>query len=190
MTGIAEIIPFAVVCAAVNRHILSVMSRINSAGPIDKRVARVAGLRESGGLVSRIGGVVVIRLVTAPAIAWSARVVIPHVTEAALVIGQHRGVIAGQLEGRARMGERRPRPVRGGVARRAILRETGGRVRRIGRSVVIRLMAIPAGGARQVEIVVYVALGALKRGMETGQRETGGRMIESSAQPVGGGVAA
>ncbi len=88
--------PLAIVGATVNGEIGGIVRSVFGAGPIDKRVAGVAGLSETGCRVTRIGGVVVVSLMAAPAVARSRGVVVADVTQAALVVGEHRGVIAGE----------------------------------------------------------------------------------------------
>jgi len=65
------------------------------------------------------------------------------------------------------------------------LREIRGDVIGIGRALKIRQMARDTGGDRNVVVVVHVAVGALPRGygVHTGQRETGGVVIECSVKP-------
>ena len=60
----------------------------------------------------------------------------------------------------------------------------------IGGALVVLKVAAHAGGIRagQVVIAVHVALGTLHAGMEAGQRESSGRVIESGAGPVGGAM--
>src|ERR1039458_6468774 len=72
-----------------------------------------------------------------------------------------------------RVVERGAGPVecRGSVALGAVLRESGGQVRRAGGSIVIGLVAVPAGRAVQRVVVVDVARGTLLGGVETHQRE-------------------
>src|SRR5579871_283529 len=182
--AVAALRPLTLVRAAVDRKVRGIVSFVLRAGPIRKRVARVAGLRESGRRVIGIGRVVVIRLMAAPAVAGCGCVVVPHVTQAALVIGQHRGVIAGQLERRRRMRKRGARPVGSRVAQRAILREARGRMARIVGSVVIGLMAVPARWAVQRVVIVHMTLAALQTGVKSGQGKPCRRMVERRPQPV------
>ena len=73
----------------------------------------------------------------------------------------------------------------------ASLREIRLHVIGIRRALEILQVATHASRVRagQVVIVVHVALHALHAGMEAGQRESSGRVIESRAGPVGGAVA-
>jgi len=108
--------------------------------------------------MGRIGGVVVVRLVAAPAVARCICVVVIDVAQTALIVGQHGGVIAGQRQGRRGMAESGSCPAGGGVARGTILREPGGGMGRIGGAVVIGLVAIPASPAGQAVIIVSMTL--------------------------------
>lgn len=148
-------------------------------------VAQRAILRESGGGMRRIRGSVVIGLVAILARRAVQGVVIIDVARAALL----RGVHSHQRETGGRMVESRAEPVRRRVAPGAVLREVRGLMRRIGGAVVVGLVAVPARTARQAVIVVHVALRALHAGMRAGQREAGGRVIESGAGPVRDGCA-
>ena len=80
--------------------------------------------------------------------------------------------------------ERRACPRCRRMAGGAGVREPGGRVIRIGRSVVIGLVATHAGCRQRRVIVVHVATGACDRGMRSGQRERRGVVIERRAGPV------
>src|ERR1035438_2285637 len=73
-----------------------------------------------------------------------------------------------------------------GMAAGAVLREVGRLVRRGGGSVVVGLVAAPAGAARQAVVVAHVALSAQQAGMRAGQREPGRRMVKRGAGPVEG----
>src|ERR1035438_3838987 len=157
------------------------------AGPIRGRVAPGTVLRESGGQMRRIGGCLVIGLVTVPAGAASKGVIVAHVALGAL----QAGVRASQREARGGVVERRTRPVegRGSVAPGAVLRESGGQVRRAEGAFIVGLVAVPAGRAGQAVVVADVARGALRGGVDTYQGEPGGRVIEGGAIPIGRGVA-
>ena len=104
-----------------------------------------------------------------------------------------RALLAGMQPDERKTGggvvKRGARPIRGGVATRAILREVPSFVRRIIGAVVIRLMAVPAGGASQSVVVVHVALRALQVGMRAGQRESGGGVVKRGAGPIQRGAA-
>ena len=51
-------------------------------------------------------------------------------------------------------------------------------------AVEIRQMARDASGAAQRVVVIYMARGALLGGVQSHQREPGGRVIECRAEPV------
>src|ERR1019366_2790230 len=68
--------------------------------------------------------------------------------------------------------------------------DLGGQVRRVGGSIVVGLVAVPAGRAGQAVVVVDVARGALLAGVESHQRESGGRVVERGATPIGRSVTA
>src|ERR1035438_774326 len=132
----------------------------------------------------RIVGSVVIGLVTVPAGAAGQAVVVAHVALGAL----HRQMETGEGEARGGVIERGAGPVQGcgSVAAGAVLRESGGQVRRAGGAIVVGLVAVPAGRAGQAEVIVHVARGALLAGVETYQCKAGGRVIERGAGPVEG----
>ena len=110
-----------------------------------------------------------------------------HVTLRAL----QAGVRTGQRESGGVVIESGARPGSGGMALLASLREAGLHVIRIGRALEILQVAADARRvrARQVVISVHVTLRALQAGVRTGQRESGGVVIESRARPGSGGVA-
>src|ERR1035441_8032006 len=87
------------------------------------------------------------------------------------------------------MGECGARPVGGGVAGGAILRESGRLMGGIGGPVIVGLMAVPASRAGQAEVIVDVALHALQGSVRAGEGEAGGSVIKRGARPIGGGVA-
>ena len=155
------------------------------AGPVERRgtMAQRAVLRESGGLVRRVVGTVVIGLVTAPARRAIQCVVVVDVARGALL----GGVQAHQRESRSCVIEGGAVPINGSVAAGTILREAGLFVRWVGGFVVIGLVTAPARPAGQAEVVVGVALDALQVGMRAGQREPGSGVVEGSgAGPVKG----
>ena len=53
-------------------------------------------------------------------------------------------------------------------------------------SVVVGLVTVPAGAARQAVVVAHVALLALQADMRAGQSEPGSRVVERGAGPVEG----
>ena len=59
------------------------------------------------------------------------------------------------------------------MAQGAVLRESGGFVRRVVGSVVVALVAVPASRARQAVVVVQVARRALLGGVQAQQLEPG-----------------
>lgn len=75
------------------------------------------------------------------------------------------------------------------MADRAILREAGGSVIRIGGALILRLVARVARGTQAGELSAYVALRALQGRMRAGQREAGGAVVECGAGPIGSAVA-
>ena len=88
-----------------------------------------------------------------------------------------------------RMIERCSRPRRRCMAGGAGRREPGGSVVRIGRAVVVALVATDAGGRQRRVVVIHVAVGASHGGVRSGQRESRGVVIEGRAGPVGRAVA-
>ena len=94
------------------------------------------------------------------------------------------GMCAGQRETGGRVIELRSHPLHGVVADRAVLREAGGLVvRTIGRIEVVQV-ARQASRARQAEIVVDMALRALRGGMRASEGKTRGRMVELGSHPL------
>lgn len=91
----------------------------------------------------------------------------------------------GQGEGRIVVVEGRVGPDRGVVAQLAIRGESRGRVRGVGRAVVIILVARHARCAGQVVVVVDVAIRALPgwHRVRAGQRKSGAVVIEGRIQP-------
>ena len=75
------------------------------------------------------------------------------------------------------------------MAQGAVLRESGGFVRRVVGSVVVALVAVPASRARQAVVGVQVARRALLGGVEAQQLEPGSGVVESGTGPVRRGVA-
>src|ERR1035441_7000204 len=133
---------------------------VQGPGPVAHGVAAV--LRVAQLCMPRIAGTGVVGLVAVPAGETGQRVVVVHVTRGAL----RGGVDTYQGEPGGRVIERGAIPIRRGVAAGAILREIGCLVRRGVGSVVVVLVAVPAGPAGQAVVVVYVALGALQAGVD------------------------
>src|ERR1035438_9126005 len=154
------------------------------AGPVEGRrpVAQGAVLRESGGLVWRVGGPVEVGEMAADAVRAGQAVVVVDVARRALLAGvdPHQG------EPGSRVVESGATPIGGGVTAGTILREVGRLVRRIVGSVVIGLVTIPTGCCGQTVVAVHVALGALQAGMSAGQGEPGRPVVEGGAGPVEG----
>ena len=90
---------------------------------------------------------------------------------------------AGERESRGRVIEARVPPVGCVVALLASLRDVRGNVIRTRRALEILKVAVYAGCAGQVVIVINVALGALQRSMRTGQRESRIVVIERCLRP-------
>src|ERR1019366_8349614 len=126
------------------------------AGPVEGRgsVAQGAVHRESGGFVRRVGGPIVVGEMAADAVRAGQGVVVVDVARRALLAGvePHQG------EPGSRVVERGAGPVegRGPVAQGAVLRESGGLVRRVGGPVEVGEMAADAVRAGQAVVVVDV----------------------------------
>lgn len=134
--------------------------------PVGRRMALVASGWEAGLNVIRIGGAVVIVLVTVDAGAARKLVVVVDVALRAL----QRSMGAGQREAGGRVIERGIGPRRCAVTGLARRRKSGRGMRRVIRRVVVVLVATDAGGIRAGEVViaVHVTLLALQSCMETG----------------------
>lgn len=145
-------------------------------GPIDNRRAVAEGtvVRESGGLVGWVVGVVEVRKVAADAGSIRQAEVVVGVARRALLCG----VGANQRKAGCGMVERGAVPIGCGVAQRTIQREAPCLVGRVGRAVKVRQVAVDAGAAGQPKVVIRVALGALHTVMRTSQSETGGGVVE------------
>jgi len=149
------------------------------AGPVRRRMARVASRGESSRGMGRIGRPVPIGLVAAVAKGRQGAVVGGRAGMAQHAL--HGGVEAGQRERGGRVIERRRSPVGGRVADGAIGREAGGDVRRVGGSGEVRLMAGIAGCGQVVVVVVGVALRACHGRVSTGQGPVGiQRVVEGN----------
>ena len=98
-------------------------------------------------------------------------------------------VPAGQREATLGVIKRGRLPGRRAVADRAVCREPGRRMIRIGRSVVVLHVARRARRARQVVVPVGVAIGALQLGMRAGQWKSDRTVIEVGRLPGGCAVA-
>ena len=154
-------------------------------GPVDGRVALRAVLRKTRRLVRRVVGAVPIGLMAVEA---SAAGEIEVVVDVAGVTGGS-GVCACQGKSCGRVIESSSAPVDRCMALRAVLGETRGLMRRVVGALPIGLMAVEAGPAGEIEVVVYVAGIAGGGGVRAGQDKTGGRVIEICAAPVDGAMA-
>ncbi len=147
-------------------------------------VAQFAGCWEAGGGVRRAGGASVILLMARVTESAIQCVIVVDVTIGAEA--RRHGVRPGQLEAGAGVIECAIGPQDCVVAAFAGRRESRGDViHRRSRVVVIRLVTRYAGRARQVVIVVDVAIGAEARrhGMGAGQREAGAGVVEGGVRP-------
>jgi len=149
-----------------------------SARPAGRVVARLAGRRVFGSRMRRIGGFLVIRVVAVVA----ARI---RRAEIVVVVGMALGagdglVRAGQREAGGAVVEGGCCPAGRVMARLAGRRVFRSRVRRTGRFLVVRVVAVVASRIRrsEIEVVVDVALDARNRGMRARQREPGGAVVE------------
>ena len=75
------------------------------------------------------------------------------------------------------------------MAERAIFREAGRHVIRIGGAYIKSVVAAVAGGRKSGEVIVYVTGSASDRRVSARERERCGVVIKGSAGPVGGCVA-
>jgi len=135
--------------------------------PVHRRMARRASRREIGRYVRRVVRVIEICRMAANARDRQRCVVVRHV---ALGAG-HRRVEPGQRERRVVVIKHGTRPAHCRVAGRASRRETGSRMRRAVRVVVIRRVAAYASNRQRREIVVHMARRALHCRMESRQWE-------------------
>src|ERR1035438_4612888 len=144
-------------------------------------MARCAILRESGGLVRRVGGAVVVAQMAVDTGRAGQVVIVVHVACDALL----GGMLPYQREPGSGVIERARGPTerRRSVARDAVLRKATGFVRWIVRAVVIGLVAVPAGRAVEGVVIVDVAGHAGLGGMQSYQREPGGGVGGGGAGP-------
>ena len=133
-----------------------------------------------------IRGRVVFVNVTRIAIEWQRRVLIVGMARGAL----HACVSAGERELSLTVIKRRAGPIGRRMAQRTILREGRGGVRRSSGCVVLLSVAGEAGSTLRRVGRYGVARRALYRRMFAGERELGGVVVKSGAQPVCRGVAA
>ena len=146
-----------------------------------------AGCRETG-VRHRRCGLVVVRLMATDAGGRGDVEVVVDVTVRTL--SRRNCVRTAERESSGRVIELRVRPLHRIVALLTRSRESGVRHWAY-RIVEVVLMAADACGARNIEIVIDVAICTLARGngVRTGQRKTGLRVIESRRLPGCGGVA-
>ena len=156
------------------------------AGPGSRVMAVLTGRREELRLrlVTRIRRVVVIGLMAADALRGQRSVIAIHM--AIDTLARRHGVRASQGEGCVVMVERRICPRRGVVAEFAGSRVSGGCVRRIGRAVVVLLVARVTQRAVQAVIVIDVAIGTEPRwhGVRARQLEAGSGVVEGAVGPM------
>jgi hypothetical protein len=147
--------------------------------PRRRRVTRLAGRGESCGHMIRIGGSVVIRLVTRIAVrGGSGELTIDMAARA-----RNGDVRARQGKAGGAVIEGGGRPGRGVVANLALMRESRRLVIRIVRLVVIPEMAGDAGCVSNLEIAAHVATGAGKLHVRTGQRKSRLVVVEAGRRP-------
>ena len=150
------------------------------AGPIGRRVAGSAGLREAGRRVVGTGGFLEIGQVASHALLRRSRKYSIHVTLSA----RHGGMRSGQRERAQAVIERGALPARGSMTTLATGGELAGLVIGIGRFIVVRQVASHALRRRPGEDSVGVTLGALQGGMRPGQWEVGElRVVKAGARP-------
>jgi hypothetical protein len=143
--------------------------------PIRRGVTERTILRESGGHVARIvGGLVVLQMT---GITGRAQTLV-NAVRMALQASRSRVLASERESGLGGVIKRRSIPVDGTVALRAILRESGGRVIRVGGALVVLQMTRRAGGAQRRVLAARMALGAGRGGMRAGQRESSRVVIE------------
>ena len=173
---------YAGMCAGQREPGSRVVER--GAGPVEGRgsVAQGAVLRESGGLVRRVGGPIEVGEMAVDAGCAGQGVVVVDMARGALLAG----VETHQREPGTRVVENGATPIGRGVTAGTILREVSRLVRRIVGSVVVGLVTVPAGPARQAVVVAHVALGALQADMRAGQGKPGSCVVERGAGPVEG----
>ena len=146
-------------------------------------VALLASLREIRRDVIRIRRALEILQVTGHARRTCQVVVVVDVAIGALA--RRHGVQSGQLKPGSAVIEDCVQPGAGAVALLTSLREIRGDVIRIRRALKILQVAGHAGRARQVVVVIDVAIGALARrhGMQPRQCKSGSRVIELAIGP-------
>jgi hypothetical protein len=142
-------------------------------------VANLTGLRNPRGHVIRIRRSLEILQMTRHASGRGQVVVSVHMTLSAL----HRNVGSGKGEGCLRVIECSRRPRRGRVAHVARLRNSGGHMVRIIRSLVVLQVARHTRRRCEIEVAIRVALVALQVRVSSRQRESDRVVIESCRLP-------
>ena len=148
--------------------------------PLAGGVAERAILRDPGAHVIRIIRRIEVGAVTTNAGCARQAEIVVHVTLRAL----HGLVRTGKREAGGRMVEAGARPVHGGMARRTILRETGGYMVGRGGLLEIRQVAAHAGRGNRGEVPVHVALRASHARVRPGQLKAAQAVIESGVLPA------
>ncbi len=151
----------------------------HAAGPLDGRVARLAGAREARGGMRRRRRCAEVGLVARHALL---RATLEDAIRVA-IIAHAVGMPVGQLEAGRRVVEGRPRPLLRPVAVGARLREAGLEVRRVGRRVVLRLVTRSAGHRLADVDLVVVAIEAGGRLVPPGEGEARLVVVERRPQP-------
>ena len=142
-------------------------------------MAGLASGRESSRFVVRVGGAVVVLLVTGITVRGNVFVVVVHM---ALIAG-HGLVRAGQGELRFIVIKGCGNPRRRVVAHFTLLRESYLRMIGVIGLVVVRQVAGHASCVSQFVVTVDVTLRTLQRGMEAGQGPSGFAMVEPCPRP-------
>lgn len=154
-------------------------------GPGSRVVAQSASGGEGSRHVVRVGGALVIRLVTGVAVGGRGRVVSVDMATGA----RHAHVRSGEGEAGGAVVKTGRDPGGGVVAHLALLRKAGSDVVRIGCAVEILEVARDTQRAQVREHPAHVATLALQRGMRAGKGEAGSSVIESGIRPRGRAVA-
>jgi len=149
-------------------------------GPHRRVMTQLAGGRESGRCMAGI-----VRAVEVGQVASNAGRIrqLEIVVDVALAAARAGQVEAGQRPPGTRVIESGSIPVAGAVTGRAIRRESGSLVIRIGGCVVIRHMARGTGSTGQAVVAIHMASRAWHRGVEAGQRKAGGGVIPGGTAP-------
>ena len=146
-------------------------------------VAEFARRRESGRSVRGIVGAGVVLLVARVAQGTVQRIIV--VDMAIRALPRRNSVTSRQRETGAAVIERRVCPRTRVVALIACLRESGGNVIGVCSPLIVLQMTRDTGGARQIVVIVDMAIGALPRrhGVQSGERESGAVVIEDRICP-------